>query len=248
LPDPWLLFLFAVGALLMRAAGCTVNDIADRDFDRQVARTALRPLAAGAISRRQATIFLIALLLIAFLVLLQFNLPTILLGMASLPLVALYPFAKRFTYWPQLMLGLTFNWGALVGWMAVHGELSAPAYLLYIAGIAWTLGYDTIYAHQDKEDDALIGVKSTALLFGNRTKTWLSVFYSIAFLCFGGAFFLAGLNGLAWLGLAVVAGHFAWQIFSLDINVPKKCLLLFKRNRDAGIVIFIAIVLGSIGG
>lgn len=247
-PDPALLLLFALGAILMRAAGCTVNDIADRDFDRHVARTAARPLASGAISRRRAAIFLLFLLVAALVVLIQFNVPTILLGMASLPLVALYPFAKRFTHWPQLVLGLTFNWGALVGWTAVRGELAAPAVLLYVAGIAWTLGYDTIYAHQDKDDDALIGVKSTALLFGARTKPWLSLFYGMTVICLGGAFALADAGILAWVVLVAVVIHFAWQIITLDTENPRICLVLFKSNRDAGLLIFAAIVAGAVSG
>ncbi len=247
-PDPVLLILFAIGAMLMRAAGCTINDIADRKFDRQVARTAGRPLASGEISRRQAAIFLALLLAAAFIILIQFNLPTIFLGLASVPLVALYPFAKRVTHWPQLILGLTFNWGALVGWMAVRGELAAPALLLYAAGTAWTLGYDTIYAHQDKEDDALIGVKSTALLFATRTRHWLSFFYGAAVICLGAAFALAEVGIAAWVVLAGVVIHFAWQIMTLDTENPRICLALFKSNRDAGLLILAAIVAGVMSG
>jgi len=171
-PDPWFLGLFAVGALVMRGAGCTVNDIADREFDKKVARTAGRPIASGQVSVAQALAFLALQLGIGLAVLLQFNGYTVILGVSSLALVAIYPFAKRVTYWPQFVLGLTFNWGALVGWAAVTGGLEAPAVLLYAAGILWTMGYDTIYAHQDKEDDVLIGVKSTALKFGAATGSW----------------------------------------------------------------------------
>ena len=166
IPDLWLLLLFAIGATVMRGAGCVYNDIADRDFDAQVARTRSRPIPSGQVSITQAAIFMVALCLIGLAVLLQFNRFAIILGMASLGIVALYPFMKRITYWPQTVLGLAFSWGALMGWAEVFGRLDAPALLLYAASIAWTVGYDTIYAHQDKEDDALVGLKSTALKFG----------------------------------------------------------------------------------
>jgi len=173
-PDLWLFALFAIGAVVMRGAGCTVNDWADRDFDGKVARTAARPIPSGAVSPRQALIFLVAQLLVGLLVLLQLNWFAIGVGAASLLLVFPYPFMKRITYWPQAWLGLTFNWGALVGWAAVRGDLTLAPVLLYIAGVFWTLGYDTIYAHQDKEDDILVGVKSTALALGENTVAWAS--------------------------------------------------------------------------
>ena len=177
-PDPWLLLLFAMGAAIMRGAGCTLNDLADRDFDARVARTAGRPIPSGVVSVRRAVVFMIALCLSGLLVLLQFNAFAVALGASSLLLVVVYPFAKRVTYWPQVVLGLTFNWGALLGWAAVRGDLGWPAVVLYAAGLLWTLGYDTIYAHQDKEDDILIGVKSTALKLGPATKPWLWAFYA----------------------------------------------------------------------
>ncbi len=233
-PDLWLAALFAVGAVVMRGAGCTFNDIADRDYDARVARTAQRPIPSGQVTARRAGIFLLILLALGLAVLLQFNRFTIGLGMASLVLVFSYPFMKRITYWPQAWLGLTFNWGALVGWSAVTGSLDWPALLLYAGGVAWTLGYDTIYAHQDKEDDALIGVKSSAIKLGAQTRPWLLAFYGLTL-----AFFLAaGLAaGLAWpflAGLLAVALHFAWQVATLDIDDPANCLERFRSNRFVG--------------
>jgi 4-hydroxybenzoate polyprenyltransferase len=247
-PDLWLLLLFAVGAAMMRGAGCTLNDIADRNFDARVARTAGRPIPSGAVSVRQAIAFMITLCLAGLIVLLQFNPFAIALGAASLILVAIYPFAKRVTYWPQAVLGLTFNWGALLGWAAVRGELACPAVVLYAAGLLWTLGYDTIYAHQDKEDDILVGVKSTALKLGAATKPWLGAFYAGAI----GLLALAGvLVELAWpfyVVLAVVAPHFAWQVLDLDLDDPRDCLAKFKSNQAIGLMVFAAIVLGQVAG
>ena len=204
-PDWRLVLLFAVGALVMRSAGCTVNDLADRDYDAKVARTATRPIPSGQITPRQALVFLAMELLAGLLVLVQLNGFAILLGLAALPLVFAYPFMKRFTYWPQAWLGLTFNWGALVGWAAVTGGLAWPPILLYAAGLCWTLGYDTIYAHQDKEDDALIGVKSTALKLGARTRPWLAGFYGAAVALLAAAGFAAGLGWPFLLAVAAVA-------------------------------------------
>lgn len=247
LPDPWLLTLFLVGATAMRAAGCVLNDIADRDFDRRVARTRDRPLASGAVSLLQAMAMMAALLLIGLLVLLQFNAFTVWLGIASLALVAVYPFAKRITHWPQAVLGLAFNWGALVGWSAVRGDLDAAALALYAAGICWTLGYDTIYAHQDKDDDLMIGVKSTALRFGDRTRPWLAGFYGLAVLFLGIAGALAGLFWPFLLGLAGVAAHFFWQVMRADFDDPADCLMRFRSNQLAGLVVFLSIVAGRFG-
>ncbi len=244
-PDPVLLILFALGALVMRGAGCTYNDIVDRDIDAQVARTAARPVASGQVSVRRAWMFVGAQCLIGLMVLLSLNAAAIQLGIASLLLIAIYPFMKRLTYWPQIFLGLAFNWGALMGWAAVTGGLGAAPLLLYGAGIAWTLGYDTIYAHQDKEDDALVGVKSTALKLGRATKNWLWGFY-------GGAFFLLALSGsaagLGWpffVGLSFAGGHLVWQINILDINAPENCLMLFRSNRNFGALVFLAITVGA---
>ena len=236
--------LFALGALVMRGAGCTFNDIADREIDAKVDRTALRPLPSGQISILGAWQFLFLQAFIGLLVLLQFNTITVLLGLASLVLVAAYPFMKRITYWPQFFLGLTFNWGALVGYTALTGRLAPEAGFLYAAGLFWTLGYDTIYAHQDKEDDALIGVRSTALLFGTRTKTALLVLYSAMLACLGAVGFYGELTVLFWVGLGVTAYHLAFQIIKLDIDDGEKCLKLFRSNRDAGLIVAAALLLG----
>ncbi len=242
LPDARLILLFAIGAIVMRGAGCTVNDIADRDFDARVARTAGRPIASGEVSVLRAVIFLAAQLGLGLLILLQLNDFAILIGVASLPLIAAYPFMKRFTYWPQAWLGLAFNWGALLGWAAVTIGIGPPALLLYAAGIAWTLGYDTIYAHQDKEDDALVGIKSTALKLGARTKPWLAVFYGLAALLFLAAGAAVEIDWPFYLAVAGVAVHFAWQIATLDIDDPAGCLLRFKSNRYVGWILLAGIV------
>jgi len=241
-PDIQLMILFAIGALVMRGAGCTVNDIADRDFDAKVARTATRPLASGALSLRQALVFLALQLLIGFIILVQLPLFAILLGVASLALVAAYPFMKRITWWPQAFLGLTFNWGALLGWTAVTGGLSAAPIWLYVGGLFWTLFYDTIYAHQDKADDALIGVKSTALRLGADTKKWLAGFGLLTLFCFGAALMSAGSGFVAYLGLAAVAVHLGWQLYDVDIDDAPDCLTKFRSNRFVGWILLIGIV------
>jgi 4-hydroxybenzoate polyprenyltransferase len=248
-PSLWLLGLFALGAYVMRGAGCTVNDIADRDIDAKVARTATRPLPSGDVSLLQAVIFLGALLLVGLIVLLQLHPTAIWLGVASLGLVAAYPFMKRITYWPQAWLGLTFNWGALMGWAAATGEVSWTAVLLYLGGIAWTLGYDTIYGHQDKEDDLLVGVKSTSIKFGGRTKPWLYGFYAAAVLFWGLALADGGAAWPAWVALAAVAGQFAWQVRTLDIGAPRNCLARFKSNHTVGLILFLGLLgAAAVGG
>lgn len=237
----WDLFaLFALGAIAMRGAGCVVNDMWDRDIDRKVARTATRPLASGAIGMPGALAFLGLLLLIGLAVLLQFNRPAIVTGVAVMGVVVLYPLAKRVTFWPQFVLGIAFNWGALVGWAAVQGRIETPALLLYAAGILWTLAYDTIYAHQDKRDDAEIGVKSTALLFGRHTRPALAAF-------FAGTILLLAIAGIAvsaawpyYAALAAAALQFVWQVATLDPDDPKDCLAKFKSNRDSGLAIVLA--------
>ncbi|MEE8535698.1 MAG: 4-hydroxybenzoate octaprenyltransferase [Kiloniellales bacterium] len=234
-PDFRLALLFAIGALVMRGAGCTVNDLADRDFDARVARTAGRPIPSGQISVRRAVVFLVLQLAAGLMILVQLHPFAILLGVGALPLIFAYPFMKRFTWWPQAWLGLTFNWGALMGWAAVTGGLDWPPVLLYAAGIFWTLGYDTIYAHQDKEDDALIGVKSSALRLGTRTRPALAVFYAAATVLMAAAGLAAGLGWAYLLALAVVAGLFVWQVAGLDIDDPDDCLRRFKSNRYAGL-------------
>jgi 4-hydroxybenzoate polyprenyltransferase len=246
LPDLRLLVLFAIGAVLMRAAGCTLNDIADRDFDTRVARTATRPIASGAIGVTRAAVFMCGLCLAALVVLLQFNGFAILLGASSLLLVAVYPFAKRVTDWPQAVLGLTFNWGALLGWAAVHGSLDWPAAALYVGGVLWTLGYDTVYAHQDKADDAIVGVRSTALRLGAMTGPWLWGLYGGALALFVAAGVLVGLGWPFYLGAALVGAHFARQIIRLDLDDPRQCLATFRSNRSVGWLLFAAIVLGQV--
>lgn len=245
-PDGRLLMLFAAGALLMRGAGCTYNDIVDRDIDGRVARTAGRPIPSGEVSVARASIFLAALAGLAFLILLQLNPFAIALGAASLALVAVYPFMKRFTYWPQAWLGLTFNWGALLGWAAVTGGLALPPVLLYGAGLVWTLGYDTIYAHQDKEDDALVGVKSTALRLGDATRAWLVVFYGLAVVLFAAAGAAAGVAWPFYVGVAAAAAHFAWQTVTFDADDPGNCLHRFKANRHVGWLLLAGIVLAAL--
>lgn len=243
LPNLWHALLFLIGAVVMRGAGCTLNDIADRDFDAQVARTRSRPIPAGQVNARQAMVFLAALCLTGLVVLLQFNWFTIVIGAASLLIVAVYPFMKRITYWPQAVLGLAFNWGALVGWSATHGALSWPPVLLYAGGIAWTLAYDTIYAHQDKEDDVLIGVKSTALKFGDRSLPWLALFFATALALIDAAIWLAGGGLIAHLGVAGAALHAGWQLSRFDASDSARCLELFRSNRIFGLIITLTLLL-----
>jgi 4-hydroxybenzoate polyprenyltransferase len=235
---PITLVLFLIGAFAMRGAGCTWNDITDRDLDAQVERTRSRPIPAGQVSVPQAAGFLVLQALIGLAVLLQFNRFAIGCGIASLLIVAVYPFMKRITYWPQIVLGLAFSWGALMGFAVTFGRIDATALTLYAGSIAWVIGYDTIYAHQDTEDDALIGIKSTALLFGTRTRPALMVFYGLAVTLIGAALALAGAGWMAWIGLAAFAVHLVWQIERLKIGDPRLCLRVFKSNRDAGLLLF----------
>ncbi|KAL7836638.1 hypothetical protein AOLI_G00279220 [Acnodon oligacanthus] len=247
LPDLRMLALFGTGALLMRGAGCTINDMWDKDFDKKVSRTAMRPIAAGQISRFQALVFLGGQLSLALGVLLCLNYYSIALGAASLSLVVTYPLMKRITYWPQLVLGLTFNWGALLGWSAVMGSCDWSVCLpLYFSGVMWTLIYDTIYAHQDKDDDIKLGVKSTALKFQEKTKPWLSAF-SVAMLS---GLVLAGANADQTLpyyaAVSTVAVHLAHQIYSLEFNKPADCWKKFASNRNLGLLLFLGIVVGNL--
>ena len=242
----WLIAFFLVGAVLMRSAGCVVNDMWDREMDQRVTRTAGRPLASGAISMREAGTFLAALLLAALVILLQLNTYARLLGVASLALVASYPLAKRVTWWPQLALGFTFGWGAPMGYAAAAGRLGGAAVLLYAASIAWILGYDTIYAHQDREDDALVGVRSTARLFGRATRPFLAACYAATILLLAVAGAAAGLSWLFDAALILPAALLALQVTRLDIDDPGLCLRLFKANREAGLAVGIAILLGRL--
>jgi 4-hydroxybenzoate polyprenyltransferase len=241
----WHLVLFFVGAFAMRGAGCTWNDIVDRDLDTRVERTRSRPIPAGQVTVAAAAGFLLLQALVGLVVLLQFNWFTVYVGFLSLAVVAVYPFMKRITYWPQIVLGLAFSWGALMGWPATFGRLDLPAFLLYAGAISWVIGYDTIYAHQDREDDALIGIKSTALLFGERTKTMLALFYALAVAPIALAGWRAGGGVVFALGLGAFAAHLAWQIMRLDINDPVLCLVVFKSNRDAGLILFAGLVLDA---
>ena len=241
-PNPWYILLFAVGALVMRGAGCTWNDITDREFDAKVARTATRPIPSGEVSVRGALIFLVAQMLLGLAVLVSFNSFAIAVGAASLLLIFPYPFMKRITWWPQAWLGLTFNWGALVGWAAVTGSLSAAPLLMYAAGFFWTLGYDTIYAHQDTEDDALIGVKSTARRLGERTRPFLFLFYAVTVLLLGASGWAAGMTWPVYFGLAVAALQLTWQAADVDTGSPRDCLAKFKSNKWFGLILLAGIV------
>ena len=245
-PTLWLLALFFLGAFLMRGAGCVVNDMWDRDMDRSVSRTSKRPLASGALSFSQAVWFLFALCLPSLLILLQLHPLAQLMGVSSLLLVVVYPLAKRVTWWPQLMLGITFGWAAPMGYAAAAGRLDGAAAALYLAAIFWILGYDTVYAHQDREDDALIGVRSTARLWGERSRPFLAVCYGVTVTLLALAGWLAGLSWLFFFVLALPAGLLARQVVSLDIHDPGRCLLLFKANREVGLAVGLAILLGRL--
>jgi len=241
----FLMLLFAIGALVMRGAGCTYNDIVDKDFDAAVERTRSRPIPAGEVSVKKAWAFLLLQCLIGLGVLLQLNLYAIYVGLGSLLLVAGYPFMKRITYWPQAWLGLTFNWGALVGWAAVTGGLSAAPLLLYAGTLFWTLGYDTIYAHQDREDDALVGVKSTALAFGEKTGLFVGVFYGLFVFSLIGAGILAKLGIIYYIGIAFAATHLGTQVLRLNINDADLCLRIFRSNISFGWIVFAGIIAGQ---
>jgi 4-hydroxybenzoate polyprenyltransferase len=243
---PWHLALFMIGAIAMRGAGCTYNDIVDQDIDEKVARTRSRPLPSGQATRRQAWAFLALQCLVGLVVLLQFNWFAVGVGLASLATVAIYPFAKRFTDWPQLFLGFAFSWGAWMGWAGHFGSLALAPALLYLGSILWVIGYDTIYAHQDKEDDALVGVRSTARLFGERTKLALSLLYSGALILFALAFWSAGVPMLTYVGLGAAAFHMAYQIRILDIDDADQCLRLFKSNSTVGWLIFGGLLLAGL--
>jgi 4-hydroxybenzoate polyprenyltransferase len=242
---PLVIVLFFIGAFVMRGAGCTWNDITDRDLDARVERTRSRPIPAGQVSVPQAAVFLVAQALIGLMVLLQFNRFAVITGIASLVIVAVYPFMKRITWWPQIVLGLAFSWGALMGFAVTLGRIDVTALLLYAGSIAWVIGYDTIYAHQDAEDDALIGIKSTARLFGARTHRALVIFYGLAVILIGTALALAGAGFPAWIGLAAFAAHLVWQIRRLEISDPALCLRLFKSNRDAGLLLFAGLLVDA---
>jgi 4-hydroxybenzoate polyprenyltransferase len=244
-PSVWHIVLFFIGAFAMRGAGCTWNDLVDRDLDEKVERTRSRPIPSKQVTIAQATLFMLAQALVGLLVLIQFNRFTVITGFASLLVVVVYPFMKRITYWPQIFLGLAFSWGALMGWPAAFGRLDWQPLVLYVGSICWVIGYDTIYAHQDREDDLLVGIKSTALLFGERTPTMLASFYIAAVVLISAAGLLAGGGLIFTLGLIAFAAHLAWQVTRLDIDDPAHCLVLFKSNRDAGLILFGAMLLDA---
>ena len=246
LPNPWHLVLFFLGAFAMRGAGCTFNDIVDKDIDEAVERTRSRPLPAGKVTRKQAWAFLVIQSLVGLVVLLQFESFVVLLGIASLAIVAVYPFMKRITNWPQLVLGLAFSWGALMGWAAVFGDVDPASLFLYAGSILWVIGYDTIYAHQDKEDDAIVGVRSTARLFGDRTKPALIVLYGGALVLMGAACASAMAPFPALAGLLAAGAHMMRQVQALDIDDPDQCLALFKSNNVVGWLIFAGFVGGGL--
>ncbi len=241
--DLWIVLGCGLGAFMMRGAGCTWNDISDRHIDAQVARTRSRPLPSGQVSVRGAVIWMAVQAALAAVILFTFNWAAVALGIAALIPVMIYPFAKRFTWWPQAFLGIAFNWGALFGWVAHEGRLGLPAVLLYLAGIAWTLFYDTIYAHQDREDDALIGVKSTARLFGTDSRTWLWGFMAASVTLAGAAVIVALIDAgilpmvVALTGIWAFGWHLTWQLRQLDIDDAASCRRVFLSNRDAGLIV-----------
>jgi 4-hydroxybenzoate polyprenyltransferase len=248
IPDVKLLALFTVGAIVMRGAGCTWNDILDRDLDARVERTRSRPIPSGRVSVTGAFVFLVVLALIGLLVLIQMNHFAIVTGITSLAVVSIYPFAKRVTWFPQAVLGLAFSWGALMGWAAVFGRIDMPALALYAGSILWVIGYDTIYAHQDRDDDAIIGVRSTARLFGEHTRSALAALYAGAAILISIAGALAGGGIFLGVGMIGFALHLAWQVRTIDIGKPEDCLRLFRSNREAGWILFAGIVIDGLAG
>jgi len=247
-PNLWRILLFLVGAIAMRGAGCTYNDILDRDLDAGVERTKGRPLPSGRVGVRAAAAFTGAQALVGLAVLICFNRFTIGLGLASLVVVAVYPLMKRITCWPQAVLGLAFSWGALVGWSARFGRLDAPALALYAAAWCWTVGYDTIYAQQDARDDAIVGIRSTARFFGARARVAVAVFYALAAALAGLAILGAGGGWLAGIGWLAFAGHLAWQVGLIDGASPATALKLFRSNRDAALLLFAGLAAQGFAG
>ena len=237
-PNAWHLALFMLGAIVMRGAGCTYNDIIDRDIDASVERTKSRPIPSGQVSPYAALMFVVLLALIGLGVVLQFNTFTILTAFGSLAIVAVYPLAKRVTDWPQVVLGFAFSWGAILGWTASVGSIGWAPVALYFGCIAWTIGYDTVYAHQDKRDDAIIGVRSTARLFGEHTRAALIIAYGLTVVAFGLAFLLAGAGWVAFVGLAAFAAHLMWQLTMVATEDPTSCLNAFRSNKIAGWILF----------
>ena len=241
------LILFFTGSVLMRSAGCIVNDIVDRNFDKKVTRTKNRPIASGKVSVTKALVYVLTLCVLAFLVLINFNNLTIILAIASMPLAFSYPLMKRFTYWPQLFLGFTFNYGLILAWISIHESISLSAILLYIGAIFWTLGYDTIYGYQDIKDDEIIGVKSTSIKFKKNPKKILNIFYSITFLSLIILGYSMSFNILYFLLLLVPFFHlFVYQLNKLDIKDPQNCLKLFKSNNLFGLSVYLNLLIGKV--
>lgn len=238
--------LFGVGAIIMRGAGCVINDLADRNFDGKVERTVTRPLPSGQVKVWQALLFLGFMMLLGLAVLVQFRIEAIIVGVCSIPIIVTYPFLKRVTYWPQACLGLAFNWGALVGWAAVTGTIEPAAIAMYAAGFFWTLGYDTIYAHQDKDDDARIGLKSLALRLGDATPKWAKGFYTMTTLLLGVSGMLAGLHWSYFVLLGLAGIHLGWQVATVKLDDAANCLRRFKSNRDYGLLVLAAIVISHL--
>lgn len=243
----WHVILFLIGAIAMRGAGCTYNDLIDRDIDAKVERTKSRPLPSGQVTAQQARIFIVCQALVGLMVLMQFTPLTIILGFCSLPIIALYPFMKRVTNWPQIVLGLAFSWGALMGFAATFGKLGhVTPYFLYIGAVLWTIGYDTIYAHQDLEDDAIIGVKSTARTFGDNSKLMIGLFFGGAVVMIAIAVLANGSGVFSSLGLAAFASHLGWQVATLQPDNPARCLQQFRSNKNAGLLLFAGIALETL--
>ncbi len=245
-PNLYFALLLLLGAIVMRGAGCVLNDLADRDIDAKVERTSTRPLPSGRVTAKAAIGFFCVLMLIGLCVLVQFNALTIKTAIASLAMVAIYPFMKRITFWPQFVLGLAFNWGAIVGWTAIANQINLPCITLYAGGILWTLAYDTIYAHQDKEDDAVVGVKSTALLFGKLTVYWLVFFFAASLALIDTSLWLVSAPLTAHIAIAAAAFHAAWQVSRFDDTNAAVCLQLFRANRNFGAIILFGMLLGCL--
>ena len=242
----WFFFLFGIGAMIMRAAGCCLNDIIDRNYDASIARTRDRPIASGTVSIKNGLIFMSILSILGLIILIQFNTFTVVTGIASLLIVLIYPYSKRYTNWPQIILGLAFNWGALLGWTAIHSKIEMPAILLYVGGIFWTLGYDTIYALQDKKDDYIVGVKSTARILEDNIRVWLCLFFALAILFFGLAGWFTALKWPFYIGVLCITFQASWQIIDLKPNDPSDCLYKFKSNQLFGWIFLCSVFLGQL--
>ena len=246
IPDISFFMLFGIGALLMRGAGCVVNDLFDRNLDIKVLRTSDRPIATGLISSHKAIFFLLILLLCSFVILIQFNSYAIAVGCLSLLLVVPYPLMKRITWWPQAWLGLTFNWGVLLGWAVINADITIAALLLYTSGFFWTLAYDTIYAHQDIDSDEVVGIKSTAILFGTKSLYWIILFFTCSIVLLGCTGLYIGISWPFFIGLSAAALHVVWQLKKINLDNSDNCLKIFKSNRDFGIIVLISIIVGQI--